>query len=44
MTDDVREEAIHHTSIAAARYDDGDGFDTATWAAASDDDDAEEFE
>lgn len=35
-------EAMHHTAIAAAQYDDGDGFDTAAWAAASDDNDATE--
>jgi len=37
-------EAMHHTAITAAEYDDGDGFDTAAWAAASDDEDAQEFQ
>jgi len=37
-------EAMHHTAIAAAEYDDGDSFDTAAWAAASGDTDAQEFQ
>jgi hypothetical protein len=37
-------EAMHHTAIAAAEYDGGDGFDIAVWAAASGDTDAQEFQ
>lgn len=37
-------EAMHHTATAAAEYDDGDSFDTAAWAAASADEDAQEFQ
>lgn len=41
---EASKEAMHHTDTAAVEYDDGDSFDTEAWAAASDDEDAQEYE